>query len=224
MDRMGNPRPKTISIRDSQSDTANFVELYGADIHDVGDDGLDIQGSDIRVEGTRIWNIDEGTHDPGYGGAGGATDAFHNDSIQTGGGAYRVAVQHSYIAGKIQWGAQTGNVRDSQFDDLWMAGSRNAGIIVDSWEYPIAGHLKDIRSFGNRYGFRVDVKKSAPIRLWPEVYYPTLTTSGIDTTAPSGTLDSNGKLIPSAVLEHIDNPANRWRGANSYDMWPELLS
>ena len=69
MNTMANPRPKAISIRNYQSDTANSIELYGADIHDVGDDGLNVQGSDIRVEGARIWNVDEQGADPGYGGA-----------------------------------------------------------------------------------------------------------------------------------------------------------
>ena len=180
------------------------------------------------MTGTRIWNIDEGTADPGYGGKevqpiNGQQDVFHNDAIFTGGGAYGTVVQHSYLGQRTQWGAQTGNVHDARFEDLWMAGSPTAGIIVDAIDRTNSGRLSGIRSFDNRYGLRVDIKRGSPNSMWPDIYYPALTTSGIDTTAPAGTLDASGHVIDAVVLAHPDNPANRWRAANPYDTWRTLL-
>ena len=70
-------------------------------------------------------------HDPGYGGAGGATYAFHNDSIQTGGGVYQLDDSRQLHQRAAFSGArQPERPRSREFDDLWMAGSKHAGILV----------------------------------------------------------------------------------------------
>ena len=176
---------------------------------------------------TRSWGVGSGTstgatHDPGYRVPAG--NGNPGNSIETDGGAYQVAVRDSYLSGKVQWGAQTGNVRDSQFDDLWIAGSENAGILVGQRNgYTVTGHLNTIRSFGNKYGFRLDVDGSQLVK-WPTVLYPSLTTSEIDATAPTGTTTGDAQLDPLAAIAQTDNPANRWRTNNPYDTWSALFA
>jgi hypothetical protein len=220
--RMGNPRPHPVEIRNYQSYTASNIELYGVDIHDA-ETGLTIQGQDHLLVGARIWNMSEGNYDPGYGGSGGATDLFHPDGIFTGGGVYSTTVQHSFLGARTEWAGQTGAIEGTRMDDLWMAGSVTAGIIVDSWGPTNSGALTNIQSFGNRYGLRVDWH-DGHTTVWPAMYYTSLTTANINTTAPPGTLDANGQINLQTVLAHPDNPANRWRATNPYDNWPTLFS
>ena len=191
---MANPRPDALIVANYQADTANSIQLYGVDIHDVGELGVHLSGNDHSIVGSRIWNIDEGTYDPGYGVPGG--DGSQGNTIQTDGGVYRAVVQDSYLNGKVQWAA-VGNTLDSQFDDLWMAGSQNAGILVDaSSGQSVTGHLNAIRAFRESLPVPPRRQQGPTEQGVAGVHYPALTTSGVDTTAPSGAVDGNGQLDP----------------------------
>lgn len=202
------------------------VAVLGADVHDVCATGITVAGKSMHIAGTKVWNCSEImsnglSADPGYGGVEvdpleGQHDAFHPDSVFAGGGLSDSLIEHSCFLQRIQWGAQVGAIYRAVFNDLWLAGSSTAGIVVDAINHTNSGAMTNIRSFGNRYGVRVDIGRppNSGNAVWPKEWYPALTMSGIDTSSPVGDMQLDGTVNVAKVLADPTNPANVWRKAN----------
>ena len=233
--KMPNPLPTGIRLRTGEeSNVGNTrVGVFGSDLHDLGDDGLfltDAKG--IRLEGLRIWNIDEKSSDPGQS-LGSNEDWFHNDGIQTVGGIQDVHILDSWIGQKVQWGAEDSDIRDVEFRRLWYAGSSTFGQIneVKGSGRILNNTQQDIRAFGNGQRgaksdpafdlFRTDFVDGKQRAVWPNDFSQRgvfeMTSSAVTEEAPPGVAVADGVLVNVAqLLDRPDNPANQWRTAHPY--------
>lgn len=231
--KMANPIPSAFRIRQGMSAGKphnRFIEIYGSDIHDMGDDGVFFYGaSDVKLQGLRIWDIDEAEDGIDY--DKNPRDWWHNDSIQITGDVHRTTISDSWTGQKIQWGAAGKPADGVLFRNMWMAGSTNAGIIVASVNNGVnRGRFENTRGFANHFAWRIDVISPLPNKTWPASHNDpriNFTTSNIDLTTPSGVSinPSTGMLAnPDQVKNHPQNPANIWRSAHPYGSWTSYLT
>ena len=236
---MANPLPTAIRTR-AGSEASERVGVFGSDFYDIGDDAIflaDVDG--VRLEGLRIWNVDERGADPGQA-LGTDQDWFHNDGIQTIGGVSDVQIVDSWIGQKIQWGTERGDIVDATFERLWLAGSStfgqinettNGGRILDNVQ-------RDIRVFANGQRgttydevydtFRTDFVDGDQRAVWPDTYFERgvfeLPADDVTEGPPAGIAVRDGLLLDiDDVVDHPDNPANRWRDAHPYGTYSEYL-
>jgi hypothetical protein len=236
---MANPLPTAIRMRagvESGGDNAR-IGVFGSDFHDIGDDAIFLADARaVRLEGLRIWNVDEKSFDPGqvYGND---QDWFHNDGIQTVGAISDVQIADSWIGQKIQWGAEGGDIEDVDVRRLWFAGSSTFGQInaVENGGKILDNTQDDVRVFANgqKNGvahdkLRTDFVDGVQRAIWPRQYLQAgvfeIPATNVTTAVPAGITLSNGKLTNiNEVRDHPENPANKWRRAHRYATWGSFL-
>jgi hypothetical protein len=246
---MANFLPSAIRAQPGNADNTN-IEVYGSDLHDLGDDGIffyDTAG--FRVEGSRIWNVNEKTDDPGQT-LGNSDDWFHNDGLQTSGGVSDVHVQDSWLGQKIQWAAEKGKTNsNTEFSRLWLAGSTTYGNIngISSGGKILSTTQRDIKVFKNGQApsgagydadfdnFRTDFVDNSQRAIWPQTYFAAgqfeVSASNITTGVPVGMNLTDGLISDiNQIRDYPTNPANLWRIAHPYvtyavylKLLPELM-
>ena len=239
LETMANGVPKTVWIGNSPVyRVVQRTQFLGADIHDVGDDGIYVDKSQSGViDGTKIWNVNEKTYDPGYNPWNpNITDLIHNDGIQIPGAVWDLTVADSYVGQTITVGGDNASVKNLTWRNLWL--SRADGVGMDFYSqnnYSLTGQMSDIRSWGEGYAqnpydpwwdqLRVDIVNSVLVR-WPtDLNSPLLaiTSSGtnLNQSPPPGVTMTNGKMLDqSQALDNPLNPANVWRASHPYNTWP----
>jgi hypothetical protein len=236
---MPNGVPKTIWIGNAPVyRIVQRTQILGADIHDVGDDGVYVDKSQSGViDGTRIWNVNKKTYDPGYNPwVPGMTELIHNDGIQTPGATSDLTVADSYVGQTITVGGDNANSSNLQFSNLWIA--RCDGVGMDLYSQngnTVSGGMQNIQAWSNGYAInpydpgwdwiRVDIVDSNQVS-WPtSLNDPRLnvTSSGtnLNQVAPPGVTMTGGRMLDQTqALNSPLDPALVWRGAHPYNSWP----
>jgi hypothetical protein len=240
---MTNAVPKAIWIGDqTQGHTVTCTQILGADIHDVGDDGVYVDKSqDASIVGTRIWNVQKKTYDPGYNPWIPSLNALiHNDSVQIPGAVQDFTMADSYAGQSITVGGDNANAADLQWHDMWIAHADGAGMVLYSQNgYRVQGAMSNIRGWSNGYSqqpydpgwdqVRVDVVDGNQV-AWPRSLDDarlSIATSGtiLNQQAPSGVAMSGGRMTDQdQALDDSANPANVWRVAAPYNAWRSLFN
>jgi hypothetical protein len=235
---MANGTPKAIWIgNETNGRTMNRTEILGADVHDVGDDGVYVDKSQgAVVAGTRIWNIDKKDFDPGYNPWNpGLKALMHNDGVQIPGSVYNFTMQDSYVGQTITVGGDNASAAGLNWDNLWVARADGAGMVFYSNnDHPVAGDMKSVRAWSNGFKqdpydpgwdqLRVDIVNGSQV-TWPKSLNSSMlkvTSDSSDTNQdpPSGIAMKDGRMIDqSQALDSPDNPANVWRASHPYDSW-----
>jgi hypothetical protein len=243
LQHMTNALPKAIWIGDhTQGHTVTCTQILGADIHDVGDDGVYVDKSQgAAIVGTRIWNIDKKTYDPGYNPWIPSLNALmHNDGVQVPGAVQDLTMADSYVGQTITVGGDNASASNLQWHDLWIARADGVGMVLYSQDgYRVSGAMANIQAWSNGFGeqpydptwdqIRVDIVDGKQV-TWPgSLQDPRLSvsTSGtvINQQAPSGVSMSTGRMTDQTqALDDVANPANVWRAAAPYDSWPALFA
>jgi len=186
-------------------DGAARIGVYGADFHDIGDDGLLVRrATDVDVVGVHMWNVTEKNYDP--------DDLIHNDTIQVTGGVTNLSVRHTRFRGARPWVGteKNGNVTNFEFADSWVEDSRNQGIGFaastkgDGTKLRVTGARTDVYTWGQPGPHRVDFVDGAQVSPGSRPDRVDVTDTGVVTVAPpTGT--------PS--------PSDAWRATNPYASW-----
>lgn len=226
---MANPLPTALRIRSVDGHRNARIGVFGSDIHHVGDDGIFFTSVDgLRLEGVRIWDVDEKGFDPGHS-FGDDADWFHNDALQTAGSVRDIEIRDSWFGQKVQWTAQEQDIVDATFERVWIAGSRTWAQIVG-----VHGEGRILRNrqrailiFGNRHADRVDYVDGVRQALWPDQHHDAgrfEMTTDAGTALPAGiSLNQDGVADAELVRDHAMNPANQWRAAHPYESYGDHL-
>jgi hypothetical protein len=233
---MENALPKAIWIGEQTSRTVKGTQLLGADVHDVGDDGVFVDHSEGAViQGTRIWNIDRKSYDPGvnpwlhqY------SDLFHNDAVQIPGNVHDFTLVDSSIGTTASIGGDNATSTKLTFKNLWIADSFGLGFIFGvSHNNKVTGSMQDIRGWGNGTThpndpgwdqIRVDINEHSQA-TWPaslhdsRIQISSLGTNLNQAPPPGVTMSGRTMTDPQQALDSSLNPANVWRSAHPYTSW-----
>src|SRR4051794_35813121 len=233
---MVNALPKTIWVGEYTNRTVQRTQFLGADIHDVGDDGMFVDHSQGAViQGSRIWNIDKKNYDPEFNPwLPQYHELFHNDSVQIPGSVSDFTMSDSYIGETSNVGGDNGTSTNLQWNNDWFAGSSGIGLVLAvQGTNRIAGSMRDIRGFSNglRYAndpgwdqVRVDINENNVVP-WPYSLKDSrlaVSSSGtnLNQAPPDGITMSGRQMVDyRQALEHAQNPANVWRAAHPYNSW-----
>ena len=242
LNKMANPLPKAIWIGESVSGRSLMrTQIIGADVHDVGDDGIYVDKSmNGVVQGTRIWNVEEKNYDPGYNPWNpNIKDLIHNDGLQIPGAVYGFTMADSYVGQTITVGGDNAPAKGLTWRNLWLSRADGVGMLLYTQNgYQVTGSMQNIRSWSEGYKqnpydsgwdqLRVDIANDKQA-TWPSsLNDPNLqvTSAGdnYNQQAPSGVTMSGGRMNDqSQALDNPQNPANVWRAAHPYNSWPNLL-
>jgi hypothetical protein len=239
---MANGVPKAIWIgNQTQGRTVHATQILGADVHDVGDDGVYVDKSQGAViDGTRIWNVEKKTYDPGYNPwVPGMNDLMHNDAVQVPGAVTDLTVADSYLGQTVTVGGDNESSADLNWTNLWIAGADGVGLNFAVHNgFSLTGSMRDIRAWSNGMQhptdsgwdqLRVDIVDSRQV-VWPVALNdPHVNIASLGTSRnqcpPPGVAMSGRRMVDSTqALDSSLNPANIWRAAHPYDSWPDLFT
>jgi hypothetical protein len=235
---MKNGTPKTIWIgNEVNGRSVQRTQILGADVHDVGDDGVYVDKSrGAMVAGTRIWNVDKKNFDPGYNPWIPGTNALiHNDGLQIPGSVYDFTMQDSYVGQTITVGGDNASAAGLHWNNIWVTRADGVGMVFYSDnDHPVSGDMRSVRAWSNGFKqnpydpswdqLRVDIVDGQQA-TWPKsLNSPRLnvTSDASDTSQnpPSGVTMNDGRMTDqSQALDSPDNPANVWRAEHPYDSW-----
>ena len=239
---MINGVPKGIWIGDqTNGKILQRTQILGADVHDVGDDGIYVDKSQNGlVQGVRIWNIEKKNYDPGYNPWNPSIkELIHNDGLQIIGAVYNFTLADSYVGQTITVGGDNAPSKNLTWKDLWVARADGAGMIFYSANgYQVTGSMQDVRAWSNGFTqdpyrpdfdqLRVDIAGGRQA-IWPQ----SLGSQAVDISsegtnlnqqAPAGvSMDGPRMHDQSEALDSPDNPANVWRRAHPYTSWPSFF-
>jgi hypothetical protein len=240
---MANPHPTAIRMRHGDDGERNLrVGVYGSDLHDLGDDGVFLgHAQSVRLEGLRIWDVDDKQrYDPGERFAV-SDDWFHNDSIQAVAPTSEVVIADSWLGEKVQWGTSNGTIAGARFERLWIAGSRTFGqlSVLNGTGKILDTTQTEIRAFANGQNrgsyvagqdrFRSDFVDGEQVAIWPAQHREKgvfeIRARQVVDTVPLGITTRAGVLTDlGEIQDHRNNPANRWRAQHPYASWVDYLA
>ena len=242
LETMPNGVPKAVWIGNNPAyRIVQRTQILGADIHDVGDDGIYVDKSmNGVVQGTKIWNVVKKSYDPEINPwIPTMRDLIHNDALQIPGAVDNFLMADSYAGQTITVGGDNASSRNLTWRNLWIAHADGVGLLFYSQNgYQVTGSMQGIRSWSNAFTqnpydsgwdqLRVDIVDGQQV-TWPASLNSsrlTVTTSGVNLNqqAPSGVTMSGGRMYDqSQALDNAENPANVWRAAHPYSSWPTLF-
>lgn len=134
---------------------SNNCGLYGCDVHDVGDDAVEIKRADsISIVGTKLRRVIP-PPEAQYG------DVWHDDAFQLAGACQNVLVEDSWIDDRITIGPESKHNQESftaTFRRCWVSGSPGSGWTLnvnESTQFPtptciVTIDRTDVRSWGHK--------------------------------------------------------------------------
>src|SRR5262249_18703188 len=136
----------------TQGRTIQRTQILGADVHDVGDDGVYIDKSrGAVIDGTKVWNVEKKTYDPGYNPwVPGIKDLMHNDAVQIPGAVADLPIADSYIGQAVTVGGDNESSTNLNWKNLWVTDADGAGMdFAVQNGFRLTGSMRDIRAWSN---------------------------------------------------------------------------